>query len=78
MDNGCVKRLRAVIAAHAAHTKANAHVHDAHGAPNAAVPADEAALFAKLLAKAGVAVCTPGHPECVSAVTLTKARGSNQ
>lgn len=45
----------AVIAAHAAHTKANAHVHDAHGAPNAAVPADEAALFAKLLAKAGVA-----------------------
>jgi chemotaxis protein MotD len=43
----------AVIAAHAAHTKATAHVHAAHGAPNAAVPADEAALFAKLLAKAG-------------------------
>lgn len=43
----------AVIAAHAAHTKANAHVHGAHGAQNAAVPADEAALFANLLAKVG-------------------------
>jgi chemotaxis protein MotD len=43
----------AVIAAHAAHTKANAHVHGAHGAQNAAVPADETALFANLLAKVG-------------------------
>lgn len=43
----------AVIAAHTAHTKANAHVHGAHGAQNAAVPADEAALFANLLAKTG-------------------------
>jgi len=43
----------AVIAAHAAHTKANAHVHGAHGAQSAPVPADEAALFANLLAKVG-------------------------
>lgn len=45
----------AVVAAHAVHTKANAHVHGAHGAQNAAVPADEAALFANLLAKANEA-----------------------
>src|SRR6185312_5541857 len=51
---GSMRDIRvAVIAAHAAHTKANAHVHGAHGAPNAAVPADEAALFANLLAKVG-------------------------
>lgn len=45
----------AVVAAHATHTKANAHVHGAHGAQNAAVPAGEAALFANLLAKMGEA-----------------------
>jgi flagellar hook-length control protein FliK len=45
----------AVMAAHAAHTKADAHVHGAHGAQSAAVPAGEAVLFANLLAQMGEA-----------------------
>jgi hypothetical protein len=43
----------AVIAAHAVATKATAHAHTAHAAQNAAVPPEEAALFANLLAEIG-------------------------
>jgi hypothetical protein len=43
----------AVIAAHAVATKATAHAHTAHAAQNVAVPPEEAALFANLLAEIG-------------------------
>jgi len=43
----------AVIAAHAAHTKATGHAPSAQGAQSPAVPGDEDSLFAELLSKAG-------------------------